>query len=100
MEYYGKYFETTKEDVLLAEYRLNRDFTLCGYAALNDFYELLGLEKSESGEVLGWTLENSWSEVGEYPWVDFEHETVTMDDGLECCIITFTHPPTADYLSY
>ena len=30
--------------------------------------------------------------------IDFEHELVLLEDGLECYIIIMPHPPTADYL--
>lgn len=97
-EYYGDYFESTKEQVLLAEYHFNRNFALRGYAELNEFYEFLGLPKTEAGSVLGWSLDAGEEYYG-YSWIDFEHDIVTLDDGLECCLISMPFPPTADYMS-
>ena len=95
-EYRGKYFETTIENVQNAEYHLNRNFAMRGDASLNEFYSFLGLEPTKEGNVLGWDICKLNEEYDAY-WIDFDHETVRMDDGLECCIIHFPFPPTADY---
>lgn len=92
----GRYFEATKEQVLAAEYELNRLMTLRGYALLNDYYAYLGLKRTEEGEVLGWSIEYGYDAYG-YKWIDFDHTLVTMDDGLECYIISMPFPPHVDY---
>jgi hypothetical protein len=33
-------------------------------------------------------------------WVDFHHEKVIMDDGLECIIITFMQEPYPEFEDY
>ena len=99
-EYRGKYFEATMDDVINAEYHLNRNFALRGCASLNEFYEFLGLEKTEFGDVLGW---NSMEMVegGLMPWIDFSHRKTTVtDDGLSCYIIEMEWEPIADYDLY
>jgi hypothetical protein len=98
-EFYGKFFERTKEEVLLAEYHFNRNFALRGHTSLNEFYEFLDLPPTKAGEKLGWSLEAGGEFYG-YFWVDFEHERAEMDDGLECFIITMPFSPTLDYLDY
>lgn len=85
-EYRGAYFEATMEDVLNAEYHLNRNFALRGYANLNELYDFLGLEKTDFGDILGWDW-NEMIESGLTPWIDFNNHMVVMDDGLECCMI-------------
>lgn len=94
-EYRGRYFESTIEAVLNAEYHLNRNFSMRGYAYLNEFYEFLGLPTTEDGEVLGWS---QWELAEQYEasWIDFSHRLVTMEDGLECYMIEFPLPPTLD----
>ena len=98
-EYSGRYFNSTLSDVMAAEYRLNRDLIMRGYVYLNEFYEYLGLEPIESGFKLGWSpganLDYYWQE-----WVDFNHHRVTMDDGLECCIVTMLSEPILDFEDY
>ena len=96
-EHYGRFFERTKEQVMEAEYHFNRNFVLRGYANLNEFYEFLGLNKTEEGENIGWSLEAGEISYG-YSWVDFEHRNYTTEDGLRVCEIYMPFPPTADYL--
>lgn len=95
-EHRRAYFEAPIEAVLNAEYHFNRNFAMRGYANINEFYEFLGLEKTHDGEILGW---NSWQLMEEYEhcWIDFDHHTVKLDDGLECCIIRFPISPWLNY---
>lgn len=98
-EYRGKYFETTIENVQNAEYHINRNFAMRGDVNLNEFYSFLGLETTKEGEILGWDCDKLMEEYDQC-WIEFDHEQVTLDDGLECCIIHFPIPPTADYDHY
>lgn len=98
-EYSKRYFNSTMEDVTKAEYNLNRALALSDYACLNEFYDLLGLPRTDYGDDLGWSVfqlvEMYW-----HSWIDFHHEKVVMDDGLECYIITMVHPPEDDFTDY
>ena len=95
----GQYFESTMEDVIRAEYEINKQITLTGGARLNDFYEMLDIPSFEGGECLGWSTGgltmSSWR-----AWLDFEHEKTVLDDGLECYIITFADEPMYEYEYY
>lgn len=96
----GEYFEASMNDVLNAEYHLNRNFALRGCASLNEFYEFLGLEKTDFGETIGWNADE-FIEGGLTPWIDFDHRTAAVtDDGLECCIIDIVFAPTPGYDIY
>lgn len=86
-EFSGRYFETSIEKVLLAEYHLNRNFILRGCAPLNEFYEFLGLEPTDYGDVLGWTV------YEEIFWIDFNHRKAIIGDDLECYIIEMPYCP-------
>lgn len=92
-EYSNRYFEATIEQVLQAEYHINRNYILRGYCYLNELYEFLGLEETDYGSVLGWTP----TDEGEY-WIEFNHRKVTLDDGLECYILEMPFEPTYDFL--
>lgn len=85
---YGEFFERTKMEVLNAEYNFNKMFASRGYATLNDFYELLGLPLTQEGSIIGWTVQEGYS------LVDFEHELLIMDDGLECIYINLPVSPS------
>ena len=96
----GEYFEATMNEVLNAEYHLNRNFALRGCANLNEFYEFLGLPKTDFGEVLGWSS-SEMLEGGLMPWIDFDHRlTPVSDDGLECYRIDAMIAPTPGYDVY
>lgn len=92
-EYSNRYFEATIEQVINAEYHLNRNYILRGYSYLNELYEFLGLETTDYGSVLGWTP----TDEGEY-WIEFNHRKVVMDDGLEVYILELPFEPTYDFL--
>ena len=90
-----RYFESTIERVMDAEYHLNRNYILRGYAYLNEFYEFLGIEQTDYGSVLGWAPNDD----GMY-WIDFNHRKTVLDDGLEIYIIDMPFEPTYDFLEY
>lgn len=90
-EYSNRYFETTIERVISAEYHLNRNYILRGYAVLNELYDFLGLEPTEGGSLTGWMPMDE-----DMFWIDFNHRKVVMDDGLECYIIEMPFAPTPE----
>lgn len=98
-EFSGRYFESTTENVLRAEYELNRMLSLEYGVFLNEFYELLGIETTDYGNFLGWST-YELTEMYWYSWVEFKHTKVVLDDGLECTIITMCMEPTYDFENY
>ena len=86
-EYSGRFFESTIEQVVIAEYSLNRNFTQRGYAYLNEFYEFLGLEKTDFGQTVGWVIED------EIYWIDFNHR-MAKTDAMEYIDIEILFEPT------
>lgn len=95
----GQYFNASMEELIDAEYQLNKKMATQDYVTIGEWYELLGLENDIFGDALGWSIgagENFYN----YQWLDFEHELATMDDGLECYIVHMLHPPTADFADY
>lgn len=97
--YSGQYFEASPAFVKNAEYELNRKLMMDDCAYLNEWYYLLDLEPLEHGLNFGWsTCANS--DMYWQTWVDFHHEKVFMDDGLECIIISFSQEPYPDFEDY
>lgn len=94
-EFGKRYFEAPIEQVMQAEYHLNRNYTMRGFALLNEFYEFLGLDQTDYGGEVGWVIEDEGSF-----WVDFNHRKVEMDDGLECYIIEMLYEPSMDWKEY
>ena len=93
--YSEQYFESTPFQVQLAEYELNKTLMLEDAAYLNEWYGHLGIDQLEHGYDFGWTtgsnMDNYWQ-----TWIDFNHEKVVMDDGLECIIISFAQEPYSE----
>ena len=95
-ENYGKLFERTMLEVVEAEYKLNRQFALNGEASINDFLDLLGLEHVEFGNCIGWLSNSNYDFYG-HPWIEFKHDKVTLDDGMECVYINIDSLPSTYY---
>jgi hypothetical protein len=89
----NRYFESTIEQVLMAEYHFNRNFVLRGVALLNEFYEFLGLEPTDYGSEVGWTIED------EMYWIDFDHRKTVIDD-VECYVIETPWGPSTEWKEY
>lgn len=98
-DFSGRYFETTMEKVIQAEYLLNRNLIRDCYVCVNQFYDQLKIDPIDGGDELGWAA-NEMHERCWNAWIDFHHEKVVMDDGLECYIITMESMPYADYEDY
>lgn len=82
-----------EREIIDAEYHLNRNFTMRGYASLNEFYEFLGLPTTDYGDAVGWSISD-----GIY-WIDFEHRLVSRDDGgPSVYAIGMVFGPDEDYL--
>lgn len=80
--YRDEFFEMTEKEVIDAEYHTNRNFILRGETNLNEFYEFLGLDYTDSGCDIAWSTQADDFSY-ETPWIDFEHHLVQMDDGTE-----------------
>ena len=89
----GESITCYEREIMDAEYHLNRNFTMRGYASLNEFYEFLGLPQTEYGDELGWSMSYGYS------WIDFEHRLISRDDGGRSVYsIDMVFAPDADYL--
>lgn len=103
--YSGRYFESTKEAVMWAEYETNRAMVVNGAVCVNEFYDFLGLEPLPEHELVGWSC-GMIEEMYWHPWIEFDHEHTIIDDdadnngGLECTIIHMPLEPFVDYLEY
>lgn len=87
-----RYFHSTSQNVMESESELNRLFVLRGYASLNDFYKMLGLPETLSGDILGWDAYRGPEEFG-YNWVDFIHREEHLEDGSVCYAIITPFEP-------
>lgn len=91
----GRYFTSTIAAVINAQYHMNRNFILRGESCINEFYNFLGIDPIEGGDDIGWADE--YAEAG-FAWIDFEISKITMDDGLECHVVSpITNPEPVPY---
>ena len=103
--YSGRYFESTKEAVMWAEYETNRALFVNCAVGLNEFYELLGLEPRPEYDEIGWAC-GQMEDMYWHPWIEFDHEEMIIDEdsgeeaGLECTIINLPLEPIMGYLEY
>lgn len=95
-EHYGQFFEKSMLEVQDAEYQLNRKLAIDGEATLNDFFEFLGLDKFKAADALGWSVEYI-CDCNHPAWIDFEHDLIETDDGLECYVITMIDQPVPNF---
>lgn len=82
-----------EREIMDAEYHLNRNFALRGYAPLNELYMFLGLPQTDYGSEIGWSVTDG------YAWIDFEHNLISTDDGgTDIYSIDMIIPPNPDYM--
>lgn len=103
--YSGRYFESTKEAVVLAQYEANRALIVNGAVCLNEYYDFLGLETKSEYELVGWSCRQIEEMYG-HPWIEFDYEKTVIDEeseyseGLACTIIHIPLEPLMNYLEY
>lgn len=90
-EFSGRWFQIAKEDLIMAEYKLNRNFRLKGYEELNFFYKCLGLDESDIGEGFGWTMEDSIEDG--WDWIDISHTKKKSAKHGEYYLLTYDFQP-------
>ena len=100
--YSGRYFNSTKDRVMMALYEANRRMIVDSYVGVNELYGLLGLDELPEYENLGWSdamlSEMYWSQ-----WIDFGLEEVVIEEeteyseGVECTILHMNYDPLPDY---
>jgi hypothetical protein len=97
-EYTCKFFTSTIDNVLKAEYMFNKQLSIVGHATLNDFYKMLGIKGTEAGEYLGWSVYDGYYGASTTsPWVDFEHSKMEDDEGVEYYHLNYSNQPIVNY---
>lgn len=84
------------EEVVQAEYHINRNLALCGEVTLNEFLSFLRLDAVEEGNLIGWDCYIGETQYG-YRWIDFDHRHYVTDDGLMVCSIDTPFAPHSLY---
>lgn len=90
-EYGDRFFETTLEQVISAEYHDNRNYVLRGYAVLNELYDFLGIEPTDYGNELCWAIDDD----GTF-WIEFDHREINIK-GVDCILISMPFAPSLEW---
>ena len=84
----GRVFMSSIDKIDKAVNVLNRNIIDDLYASLNDFYDILGLEDIELGELLGWHIDDGKIEI--------EYDAV-LHDGKPCIVLNYNVAPRYEY---
>lgn len=114
----NKFYEAYERDIIDAEYHLNRNFVLRGYAYLNEWLEFLGNENIrkdipsvklsdlsvEDKKLFGYYFRNEWDGARdtwdiseEYYWIDFAHIPINIKGIGEVIMIYPDFTPKDDH---
>lgn len=102
--YSGRYFNSTKEKVMMAMYEVNRQMAVDGAVSLNELYTLMGLETDPAYDVVGWSI-GEIDAMYWHPWIEFQLEDTIIEeeteysDGIECTIVHMPMEPFPGYNS-
>lgn len=87
-------FRATKVQVCKAIEQVNLNLHDDGRALLNDFYEWLGLEDSEAGDLVGWEIDTLNSYKLDIVWDGVGAGAYTDNEGKSWTYLTFNQSPT------
>lgn len=86
-------FRATKVQVCKAVEQLNLNLHDDGRALLNDFYEWLGLEDSEAGDLVGWETNTLNSYKLDIVWSGIQAGAYVDNEGKSWTYLTFNESP-------
>mgnify|MGYP001829433549 CR=1 FL=1 len=86
-----RFFESTLEAVLEAEYHTNRNYILHGVQTVSEWYDFLGLTPTVDDCCMGWAPMDE-----DELWIDFNHRKAQLEDGTEFYIIEIMQTPYPD----
>ena len=86
----GRYFKSDINSIDRAVNKLNAAMIndINGYMTLNEFYNEIGIDGVEVGEVLGWNLMHR---------IKVDYTSKLTDEGKACIVLDFIEPPFYNY---
>lgn len=85
----GRYFKSDRDKIISAVNKINAEMINNMYVSLNEFYDELGLRRTNLGDELGWNLDRGIVKI------DFSSHLA--DDGTPCLSIGYSVEPRYDY---
>ncbi len=86
---FGRYFESDIETLRRIENNLNKELLSQDYISLNDFYNRVGLDSTDGGDVLGWNVDDGLLEL--------EFSSQIADNGRPCIVVNYNIAPRYDF---
>lgn len=84
----GRYFRTTllavEKSVVEMNFRILNEM----YASVNDFYEMIGVDYTATGNEMGWNLDNK---------MEVYYSSKITDDGKPCIVLNYEKHPISDF---
>lgn len=86
----GRYFESDIDQIKKAENNVNKQMLhdTFGYATVNEFYDELGLDRTDVGDIIGWNV---------HKLIDIHISSKVADDGRPCIVVGHNNRPVYDY---
>lgn len=84
----GRYFQSSMETLRKAQNDLNAQVLNNMYASLSDFYDLIGLTRTDYSDEIGWNVNNT---------LELKFSTVMSEDGRPCLSFSFDTRHIRDY---
>lgn len=89
---FGRYFHSDIVAIKKAMVEVNREIVTHNYAALNDFYDLLGLPPVDMGDELGWNLDDGPIEIN--------FSAQIAENGQPCIVMEYNELPKPKFYHY
>lgn len=91
-----RFFNSSLSSLESIEEAANEILSRHGYLSLNDLHAMLNLGPTDTGNMLGWSIDAG--KRNGYERIEIQLTKTTRADGMECYILDFADGPTADYL--
>jgi hypothetical protein len=69
------------------------------WATINNFYDYLNIPPIDGGDIVGWSQAMN-GDMYWQTWVDFTHDKMVDDDGLEYYILRMFQEPIPNFEDY
>lgn len=86
---FNKYFYSTYNDIIAAQNNFNELLNQERYMSLNEWYDILGLNRVNGGEAVGWNVDDGL--------LDISISSCIADDGRPCLCVDYLVYPKGDY---
>jgi hypothetical protein len=86
----GRYFKSTLENIKAAQNKINHRIRNDNYASLTDFWDFIGLRKTDNSDEIGWNFD---------AYLEIDYGSAITEDGKPCITIGFQTIPVRGYYS-